>query len=464
MASADRAGADRGAFMAGPLTVRDAALACDLYEIAMAMSYWREGMRGDATFSCFVRRLPPSRGFLVAAGLEDLLDNLARFAFTPPGLRYLASLGRFDPAFLDWLGSLRFTGSVRAVPEGTPVFANEPLLEVTAPIVEAQLVESLVLNRLHYPTLVATKAARCVDAARGRPVIEFGLRRAPGLDAALQAARSAYLGGAASTSHVLAGAWLGVPVTGTMAHSYVSAFPSEAESFAAFARAFPDGCYLLVDTYDTLEGVRRAVVAAQVLAAAGHRLSGVRLDSGDLQELSRGARTILDAAGLTSVRIMASGGLDEFEIERLLREGAPIDGFGVGTKLDTSDDAPLLDMAYKLVRCDGRDVMKLSGGKETWPGPKQVWRERAEDGTAARDTLALADEASAPGQPLLRTVMRHGARCRSAPPLSELREQALGMRRALPAAVRDPRAPAPFPVIVSQALAARRDEVRAAIR
>jgi len=458
------ASADAGTFVAGPLTVRDAALACDLYEIAMAMSYWREGMGADATFSCFVRRLPPSRGYLVAAGLEDLLDNLERFQFTRPGLEYLSSLGRFDPAFLAWLGRLRFTGSVRAVPEGTPVFGNEPLLEVTAPIPEAQLVESLVLNRLHYATLIATKAARCVDAAAGRPVIEFGLRRAPGLDAALQAVRSAWLSGVASTSNLLAGAWLGIPVTGTMAHSYVTAFPSEAASFAAFARSFPEGCYLLVDTYGTLEGVRRAAAVGRELLARGHRLAGVRLDSGDLLGLSREARSILDQAGLPDVRIIASGGLDEFAIDRLLREGAPIDGFGVGTKLDTSDDAPLLDMAYKLVRCDGRDVMKLSSGKETWPGSKQVWRILAEDGKLVGDVLALASDRDTAGQPLLAEVMRDGRRTGPAPSLAAVRERATAERRRLPAGLRDLVAPDPGPVAISPRLSALRDELQGRLR
>lgn len=427
-----------GAFVSGPTITRDAALFTDLYELTMAASYVRERMQGEATFSLFVRRLPPRRSFLVAAGLEDVLRLLERFEFSEAAIRYLRSLGMFDVEFLDVLSDVRFTGTVRAVPEGTVLFGDEPILEVTAPILEAQLVETAVINFVHLQTVLASKAVRSVLAARGRAIVDFGLRRTHGIDAGLKAARCAFIAGAAMTSNVLAGCWEGIPPAGTMAHSYVTAFPSELEAFRAFARAFPRNTTLLIDTYDTVAGAHKAVIVAREMERQGARLAGVRLDSGDLVQLSLEVRRILDAAGLSSVRIFASGGLDEDEIARCLDAGAPIDAFGVGTRMNVSADAPYLDMAYKLVRYGRRDVLKLSPGKATWPGDKQVYRVRGSDGHFARDVLALRDEPAPDGsaEPLLRTVMTGGRRVEEAPTLAAIREHCAQQVAALPETLR----------------------------
>ena len=450
-------------FHSGPLTLRDAALFTDLYELTMAASYWREGMAGEATFSLFSRRLPTRRSFLVAAGLEDALEYLRAFRFSERAIAYLATLGAFDPAFLSFLSTVRFTGDVHAIAEGTPVFADEPLLEVTAPIIEAQLVETAVLNCVHAQTVVTSKAARCVLAARGRSVVEFGLRRTPGLDAGMKAARCASIAGATSSSNVLAGLEYGIPPTGTMAHSYVCAFPREIDAFRAFARAFPDRTILLLDTYDTVAGAHKAVTVARELAADGHRLAGVRLDSGDLVALSREVRAVLDAGGCTDARIFASGGLDEDEIARCVAAGAPIDAFGVGTRMDVSADAPYLDMAYKLVRYDGRDVLKTSPGKTTWAGPKQVYRFRDAAGKAVEDVLALRDEPLPPGrpEPLLAPVMRAGEATRPHPSLDAIRDHCTAAIRSLDDAVIRLRDPVSYPVRYSDRLAAHQREIEA---
>jgi nicotinate phosphoribosyltransferase len=438
-----------GAFVSGPLAMADAALFTDLYELTMAAAFFREGLGGQATFSLFTRRLPAGRGFLVAAGLEDALEYLRGFRFTDRGLDYLRSLGRFEPAFLDHLRGLRFTGEVRAVPEGTLMFADEPLLEVTAPILEAQLVETALLNLLHVQTVLASKAARSVLAAKGRTLADFGLRRSHGTDAGMKAARAALLAGFDSTSNVLAGLTWGLPLSGTMAHSFVTAFAAEDAAFRAYARAFPDAAVLLLDTYDTVAAARKAVEVARELAAAGHHLAGVRLDSGDLAALSREVRTILDAGGFPAVKVLVSGGLDEHDIAALLAQGAPIDGFGIGTRLTTSADAPSVDLVYKLVRFDGRDVLKLSPGKRTWVGAKQVVRRVGPDGRLVGDTLALAEEpvpAGATG--LLEPVMRGGELVHAHPALAEIRARCAAQLAALPDGVRrlsDPEACTPVP-------------------
>jgi nicotinate phosphoribosyltransferase len=448
--------ADKGTFVSGPVALTDAALLTDLYEITMAASYLREAMHGPATFSLFVRRLPPDRSFLVAAGLEDVVRYLESFRFSPRALDYLRGLERFDPAFLTYLEGVRFTGQVRAVAEGTLIFPNEPLLEVTAPVAEAQLVETAVLNACHAQTVVASKAARVVLAARGRPVVEFGLRRAPGLDAGLKAARSAFIVGAASSSNVLAGQVWGIPPTGTMAHSYVSAFATERDSFRAFARAFPRQTILLIDTYDTIAGAHAAAEVGQEMAARGQRLAGVRLDSGDLAALAPQVRRILDEAGLLDVKLFASGGLDEYEIDRCLTAGAPIDAFGVGTKMDVSADAPYLDMAYKLVSYNGRPVLKTSVGKTTWTGAKQVFRRYGADGQMAGDVVGLADEAApdADAEALLRPVMRAGGLLEPMPTLAAIRARYAAQLAALPAAVRRLHDAAPYAVRFSDRLVA----------
>ena len=409
------------------------ALLTDLYQLTMAQAYFDQRMSGQATFSLFARHLPAGWGYFVAAGLDDALSYLESFALTTPELAYLEQTGLFSAPFLTQLARLRFTGSVRAMPEGTVCFPHEPLIEVTAPIAEAQLVETYVLNQIHFQTIIASKAARCIEAAAGRRLVDFGLRRTHGADAGLKAARASYLTGFDSTSNVLAGQRYGIPISGTMAHSFIQAFDDELAAFRAYAGSFPASCVLLVDTYDTLEGTRRAALVGQELAAAGHTLRGVRLDSGDLIALSFKARAILDQAGLRQASIFASGGLDEHEIAAMVARGAPIDGFGVGSRLGTSADAPYLDMAYKLVEYDRRPVLKLSAAKATWPGPKQVWRAAGPDGSL-EDWLTLADEtAPAPAEPLLAPAMTGGRRT-SAEPLGVARDRARERVAALPAA------------------------------
>jgi nicotinate phosphoribosyltransferase len=344
-----------------------------------------------------VRNLPPDRGFLVAAGLHEAMRFLREWRFGEDDVARLASAAPFDPTFLDWLRGVRFSGRVRAVPEGRIVFANEPLLEVDAPFGEAQLLETALLTLVTFPTAVATKAARCREAAGGRTLVDFGLRRAQGADAGLAAARGAAIAGFAATSNVAAAVRYGFPASGTMAHSFLTALAGndpagELGAFRAFAEHYRGDPVLLVDTWDSAGGIDHAVVVAKELAAEGRRLAGIRLDSGDIAALARLARDRLDAAGLSDVAVFASGGLDEYEIARLLDAGAPIDGFGVGTNFATSADAPALETVYKLVAAGGRGMAKRSTGKATLPGPKQVWRRAAFGG----DVLALADE-PAPG-------------------------------------------------------------------
>ncbi|MBQ0825127.1 nicotinate phosphoribosyltransferase [Streptomyces sp. RG38] len=410
----------------------------DLYEVTMAMAYLREGMTGEATFSLFVRDLPARRGFLVAAGLESALDHLGSLRIGPEDVRAFASALHRPPQDLEPLLGLRFTGRVRAVPEGRVVLAGEPLLEVTAPLPEAQLAETYVLNQLSHQTAIASKAARCVLAASGRPVVDFSLRRTHGPQAGFQTARLGAMTGFAGTSNVAAATALDVPAVGTMAHSFVEAFPGEEEAFRAFARAHPGPLTLLVDTYDTEEGVR---VAARVLRDLDRGPGcAVRLDSGDLGALAVRARALLDEAGLPDVRITVSGGLDEFAVDDLVRSGAPIDVYAVGTRVGVSADAPYLDSAYKMVEYDGRPVMKLSSAKVTAPGRKQVFRR-----PGGADVIALADELPPDdGEPLLETVMSAGRRTRPRPALGESRERLAADLAALPPAarrIRNPLAP-----------------------
>jgi nicotinate phosphoribosyltransferase len=429
------------------------ALLVDLYELAMGQGYLAHGLaERPATFQLFSRHLPPGWGYLVAAGLADALDYLERLRFTPAELEHLAGLGLFDDAFLERLACLRFTGDVRAMPEGTVFFPDEPVLEVTAPMLEAQLVETVLLNEVHFQSLIASKAARCVDAAGGRLLVDFSLRRTHGGEAGLKVARAAFLSGLDATSNVLAGRLFGIPVAGTMAHSFVESFADERAAFEAFLQTYPDGSTLLIDTYDTVEGARLAAATARDL---GIRLGGVRLDSGDLLELSRSVRRVLDDAGLPEVTIFASGNLDERAIGRLLERGAPIDGFGVGSRLGVSADAPFIDVVYKLAAFDGRPVMKLSAAKATLPGPKQAWRQ-ADGDRFARDLIALADEPGPPGAtPLLEPVMRDGVRLVDET-LTAARERAAAQRRALPEAQRLLDAQT-YPVGLSPALADLRD-------
>jgi nicotinate phosphoribosyltransferase len=421
----------------------------DLYELTMAHAYFREGMTGEATFTLYVRRLPESRNFLLACGLETLLELLEGLAFGEDDLAYLASLG-FPEDFRTHLRDFRFSGRVHAVPEGTPVFANEPILEVVAPIGEAQLIETLVMNQVHLQTLLASKAARVVAAAAGRAVIDFGARRMHGLDAAMKAARAFHIAGVQATSNTLAGKAYGIPVSGTMAHSYIQAHESEAEAFATFAKLYPE-TVLLVDTYDTLDGVRRVIALAEELGEA-FRVQAVRLDSGDLAALAFEARRMLDAAGLKRVQVFASGSLDEWEIAEMVAAGAPIDGFGVGTRMGVSKDAPDLDIVYKLSAYGGRGRLKLSTGKPVLPGRKQIFRVE-ENGRAVRDVIARAEE-ELEGRPLLAEVMRDGRRLPGAvADHNGAREHAARELAKLPVPVRGV-APAepPYPVAISPAL------------
>jgi nicotinate phosphoribosyltransferase len=426
----------------------------------MAQAYFRHGMFAPATFSLFIREYPPNRGYLVAAGLEDALDFLEAMKFGPSSIAYLKSTGIFTDDFLDYLGAVRFTGSVRAIPEGRLFFANEPVLEVTGPIIEAQIAETFIINQINLQTLLATKAARCVWACQGRTVSDFASRRTHGTDAALKMARCSYIGGFESTSNVLAAKMYGIPPAGTMAHSFISSFPSESDAFNAYSETFPNRTILLLDTYDTIVGARKAVETAKNLEKAGNRLVAVRLDSGDYDSLSRQVRQILDEADLPYVRIVASGGLDEYELERLVNGGAPIDLFGVGTKAGVSADAPWTDMAYKLVCYDGRPVMKLSTDKESPPGAKQVFRMRDGDGNWFRDVVALSDEKVAGADGLLCTVMHEGQRVADSPTLEEIRDRFNQDWPSLDSRFKALVGPPRFPVQVSPKLQRLTAEVR----
>lgn len=433
------------------------ALFTDLYQLSMAQAYDAEEMREPAAFELFFRSMPASRKYVVAAGLEDALAYLESFHFSPSDIHYLRRQGAYCEAFLDRLEQMRFSGDVHAVPEGTIVFANEPLLRIVAPISEAQLVETFVLNQIHFQSIMATKASRVVAAASGRTVVDFGSRRAYGTDAALKVARASYMAGAAGTSNVLAGKQHGIPTFGTMAHSYIQAHDDEGAALEAFARLYPQTT-LLVDTYDTLQGVRK-VIELQERMGKEFSVSAIRLDSGDLAELAQRCRQLLDEAGLTQVRIFASSGLDEFAIRDLVRNQAPLDGFGVGTRLAVSEDASSLDMAYKLIEYAGRPRMKLSSGKILFPGRKQVFREVCE-GCMIRDVIGCHDE-HLEGQPLLQPVMRNGRRLPDASPsLSEIRSYAARQLEQLPDPLKDVGpAQAPYEVLPSDALERKRREV-----
>ena len=432
-----------------------AGLRTDLYELNMAASYLRRGMVGPATFSLFVRRLPADRGFLVAAGLQECLAFLEGFRFGDGELAWLHHEQGFDQATVAALGGLRFTGDVWAVPEGRVVFADEPLLEITAPIAEAQLVETAMLNHLSFETAVASKAARCRLAAAGRQLVDFAFRRTQGVDAAMAVARASAMVGFAATSNVEAARRFGLRPAGTMAHSFVEAFGDERAAFTAFAEDFPGRTTFLVDTYDTLRGVRTAIEVIDELGLSEGL--AVRLDSGDLGALAVETRRLLDQAGLWGARIFASGGLDEDAIAELVGQGAPIDAFGVGTRMGVSADAPYLDSAYKLVRYGDRPVAKLSPGKPSLPGAKQVFRGQAAD----RDLLGLRDEPPPQGrEPLLEAVMTAGRRTGgSAADLAAARARFEADLAWLPDAARALRAPRPVRVELTEPLRRLRDQV-----
>ncbi len=441
------------------------ALFTDLYQLTMAQAYLQSGTTGTATFSLYFRSYQPDRAYFVLGGVDDALDYLAGLRFTADDLGYLGSLDLFDDDFLHHLAGLRFTGEVRAMSEGSIFFASEPVLEVTAPVIEAQIVETCLLNQVNLQTILATKASRVVHAARGKTLVDFAARRTQGTEASNKLARVAYMVGFAGTSNVLAGKMYGMPVFGTMAHSFIEAFESEEEAFRAYARSFPDTSTFLVDTYDTPGGVEKAAAVASAMASEGRSLQAIRLDSGDLLELARESRKVLDRAGLHSVRIFASGGLDEFEVDRLLCEGAPIDGFGVGTKVGVSQDAPWSDCTYKLVEYDGRPTLKLSTDKATLPSPKQVYRYFDRHGSYERDVIALASEqAPTGGLPMLSQAMAGGRRVRAREALEEARTRFAAEFERIPSELRALRPPAEYEVGTSDELASLARSVAAEVR
>lgn len=433
-------------------------LLTDLYQLNMIQAYLERGETATAVFEFFVRKLPPRRGFLLAAGLAQVLEYLTTLRFSAEELEWLARSGRFNRGLVDYLERLRFTGDVHAMPEGTAFFADEPILRVTAPLPVAQLVETRIINILHFQSLIAAKAARMVLAANGRRLVDFGLRRAHGAEAGLWAARASYLAGFAGTATLLAERVFGIPASGTMAHSFIQIHDDEAEAFLAFARARPERLTLLIDTYDTEAAARKVVALAPRLRAEGIRICAVRLDSGDLVALSRSVRQILDEGGLQEVEIFASGGLDEDAIAAMVAAGAPIDGFGVGTSLTTSSDVPALDCAYKLQEYRGEPRRKRSTGKATWPGRKQVWRRYDAEGRIAGDVLSLETDTQE-GEPLIRPVMQGGRVLGSMPTLAEARARALREIARLPTALSQLTPGATVRVEVAAALAALAAEV-----
>ncbi len=437
-------------------------LLTDLYQLNMMKAYLDHGQTRTAVFEFFVRKLPPRRGFLIAAGLEQALDFLENFRFSAEEIDWLEGTRRFGRDLLDHLVNFRFTGEVCAMPEGTVFFANEPILRVTAPLPEAQLAETRLINILHFQSLIASKAARMILAAPGKQLVDFGLRRAHGAEAGLLAARASYLVGFAGTATMLAEKLYGIPTFGTMAHSFIQAHDRESEAFEEFAKSRPQNLTILIDTYDTEVAAKTVVALAPRLQAHGIKIQGVRLDSGDLTALSKSVRSILDGGGLKDVRILASGGLDEDNIGKMLRDGAPIDAFGVGTSLTTSSDVPALDCAYKLQEYAGLPRRKHSSGKATWPGRKQVWRQYGSDGRMVGDVISVETDTQ-PGQPLIEMVMQGGRQIKPSPPLSEIRERAARNLQQLSDSLRrlEVNASASYPVKVADALIALTDEVDA---
>ncbi len=430
---------------------RPSALLTDLYQLTMLQAYVERGMEEPAVFEFFVRKLPAHRAFLMAAGLEQVLEYLETLRFEPSDLEWLSRNGRLSAAFLDYLARLRFTGEVHAMPEGTIFFPEEPILRVTAPLPQAQLVETRVMNLLHFQTIVASKAARSVLVAAGKPLIDFGLRRAHGAEAGLLAARASYLAGFAGTATVLAAARFGIPAYGTMAHSFVQAHRTEQEAFEHFAEAQPHNVVLLIDTYDTEAAARTVVALAPRLQQRRIVIHGVRLDSGDLADHARKVRRILDEGGLSHVEIVVSGNMDEYAVQALVDSGAPIDSVAVGTSMTTSADAPYLDCAYKLQEYAGQACRKRSEHKATWPGRKQVYRRYDAEGRLAHDVVTVADDPQ-DGDALIQPVMRGGRRLVSSTPLAESRRYAETQMARLPHDLRRLEESAAFPVTISQAL------------
>jgi nicotinate phosphoribosyltransferase len=444
----------------------DSALLTDLYQLTMLQTYFERGMRATAVFELFVRRLPPQRNFLVAAGLEQALEYLENLHFEDAELRWLADSGRFRRGFVEELAALRFSGDVDAMPEGTVFFPDEPILRIVAPLPEAQLVETRLINLLNFQTMIASKAARCVLAAPGKLLVDFGLRRAHGAEAGLLAARAAAIAGFAGTSAVLAAPQFGIPLYGTMAHSYVQAHDDETAAFADFARTQSGPIVLLIDTYDTEAAATKVVSLATRLRREGLGVHGVRLDSGDLADHARKVRRILDDGGHPEITIFASGNLDEQRLQSLVRSGAPIDGFGVGTELVTSADYPSLDCAYKLQEYAGLARRKRSEGKATWPGRKQVYRVHDRSGRLDHDILALMGNAH-DGAALLQPAMRAARRVGPRAPIAQIQQRTAAGLASLPERLRTLEKAEPYDVRIADGLrrlAAEVDERTAAAR
>lgn len=417
-------------------------LLTDLYQLTMMKAYLDNGKTEEAAFELFVRELPENRNYLIFCGLEEVFQVIENLRFSESDIDYLYSLKLFPDRFLDFLKEFRFTGKVYSVRDGTPFFAQEPVLRVEAPIYQAQLLETALMNQVHISSLAATKAARIYTVARGRAIADFSLRRTHGSDAGLKVAKYSYVAGFNGTSNVLAGKLYGIPVIGTVAHSFIMSFESEGEAFRAYLRSYPDKAILLVDTYDTVEGVKRAIEAAKEM---GVELKGVRLDSGNVVELSKLVREILNEAGFERAKIIVSGGLDEYRIDEILKAGAEVDAFGVGTKFGVSSDSPYIDFVYKLVEVGGKPVMKTSPGKKMYPGKKQVFRKKE------GDVVGVWGE-ELPGRPLLELVMEGTERRTEVPPLKEIRDYCISQLENLPEEVRDIRRKAKYPVAFSRKL------------
>ncbi len=440
------------------LYTRFSPLFTDLYELTMAAGYYAAGMDETATFSLFVRG-QKNRGYYVFTGLDQVVSGLLGLRFADDEIRFLEKMGLFKDDFLEYLSLLRFTGNVKSMAEGEIFFPEEPVLEITAPIIQAQIIETYLINTISVSTLLTTKAARCIHAAKGIPLIDFSLRRTHGADAGMAIARSSYIAGFSGTSNVLAGKTLQIPISGTMAHSYVMAFKNEAAAFSHYADQFPDNAVFLIDTYDTIKGAETAVKVAREMKKKGHSLSGVRLDSGDMAQLSKKVRAILDNAGLHGVKILASSGFDEYKIDAVLRKGALIDGFGVGTAMGVSADAPFLDMVYKMVCLGKRDVRKLSSDKITLAGKKQVFRLKDNAGVFLEDIIGSAGEEVKGGIPLLKTVINKGKCTLPMPALETIRNRFQSQFKRLGEGIKDNTNAKQYPVTISRRLKAQQQRL-----
>jgi nicotinate phosphoribosyltransferase len=439
------------------------ALSTDLYELNMVQAYLDRGESKPAVFEFFVRKLPARRAFLMAAGLETALEFIATLRFTSEDIDWLKRSGRFRHNLLNYLADWRFTGDVHAMPEGTVFFSHEPILRITAPLPQAQLIETALISIMQFQSMIASKAARMVLAAGTKSLADFGLRSAHGAEAGLMAARASFIAGFGGAANVLAGQKFGIPIIGTMAHSFIQVHDDEMSAFEQYARARPDNVILLIDTYDTEAGARKVVELAPKLKADGIAVRGIRIDSGDLATMSKKVRAILDGGGLKDAVILASGGISEDVILRLAKAGAPIDGFGIGANLTTSQDAPTLDCAYKLQEYDGKPRRKLSEGKQTWPGRKQVWRNFATDGVMTDDTVSIEGDTQ-PGEMLIMPAMTAGKRVRPDPSLEAIRETARTNLAALPPRLRHLDPAANYPVLIGDALKDRAREADSAAR